>query len=296
VHKVLREDVFVDTGPAVLVQQFCLAEDVSVHGHGFIEIAVVTGGTARHVSASGSAPLRRGSVVVQRPGDWHGYVDVADLSVLNVYAGPELFALELEWVAKDPALGAVLRPHRDGRSARSPATHLEDKALARVEDWCAALMATGVGDVGFEGRSARALRLGHLILLLGEVGGAMSGQGQGADVRARAHPAVSEAMHLLASDLAEPWSVPRLAGAANLAPAYLTRLFSAEVGLAPMAYVNRLRAERAAALLIETDLPVASIGALVGWPDPSYASRRFRACFALSPAQYRAAFRPPRRP
>ena len=63
-------------------------------------------------------------------------------------------------------------------------------------------------------------------------------------------------------------------------------------GISPMAYLDRLRAERAAGLLIETELPIATVGALVGWHDPSHASRRFRATFGLSPSRYRSTFRP----
>jgi transcriptional regulator GlxA family with amidase domain len=59
-----------------------------------------------------------------------------------------------------------------------------------------------------------------------------------------------------------------------------------------MAYLDRIRAERAAGLLIETELPIATVGAMVGWHDPSHASRRFRATFGLSPSRYRATFRP----
>ena len=46
-----------------------------------------------------------------------------------------------------------------------------------------------------------------------------------------------------------------------------------------------------AILLIETDLSVAAVGARVGWDDPTYVSRRFKACFAMTPAEYRSAFR-----
>ncbi|MBL1120176.1 helix-turn-helix domain-containing protein [Streptomyces sp. 110] len=58
-----------------------------------------------------------------------------------------------------------------------------------------------------------------------------------------------------------------------------------------MAYLGRLRAERAAALLIETDLPVAAIGRRVSWPDPNCTSRRFRHHYGMSPAHYRERLR-----
>jgi transcriptional regulator GlxA family with amidase domain len=99
-------------------------------------------------------------------------------------------------------------------------------------------------------------------------------------------------MRLLESDLAEPWTLDQLAARVNLAPGYLIRLFGKSVGLSPMAYLNRIRAERAAGLLIETELPVSTIGTTVGWHDPSHATRRFRSTFGLSPSQYRSAFRP----
>ena len=56
----------------------------------------------------------------------------------------------------------------------------------------------------------------------------------------------------------------------------------------PIAWSNRRRAERAAILLATTDEPIAAIGARVGWPDPSYFSRRFRQEFGVGARTYRA--------
>ena len=64
--------------------------------------------------------------------------------------------------------------------------------------------------------------------------------------------------------------------------------FKRWVGMPPIAYANRRRAERAAILLSTTDDPVAAIGAHVGWPDPSHFSRRFRREFGVGPRTYRA--------
>jgi transcriptional regulator GlxA family with amidase domain len=114
----------------------------------------------------------------------------------------------------------------------------------------------------------------------------------GPSTRAPAHPAVQHAMRLLEAELAEPWTLDELGARVNLAPGYLIRLFGKSVGMSPMAYLTRIRAERAAGLLIETELPVATVGAMVGWHDPSHATRRFRSPFGLSPSRYRSAFRP----
>src|SRR5439155_11704453 len=86
---------------------------------------------------------------------------------------------------------------------------------------------------------------------------------------------------------AEQWRLDDLARAVNLDPAYLGRLFRQDTGLTPMAFLSRVRAERAAALLAQTALPAAQVGATVGWPDPTYFARRFRTLVGLTPTEYR---------
>jgi AraC-like DNA-binding protein len=215
VHNVLSSAVFPDARLPVAGERIELVADVAVHSHAFFEIAVVVAGRGTHVSAAGDVLLAPDSVVVIRPGEWHGYVDCAGLVVRNAYLGPDVFGL----------LSGALVPGGPG-------------------------------------------------------------------LRAAVHPAVQHAMRVLEGDLAEPWTLEQLGARVNLAPGYLIRLFGKSVGMSPMAYLNRIRAERAAGLLIETELPIATIGAAVGWHDPSHATRRFRATFGLSPTQYRATFRP----
>ena len=75
-------------------------------------------------------------------------------------------------------------------------------------------------------------------------------------------------MRLLEAAPERHWTLTELADELHLAPGYLVRLFKAGTGLPPMAYLARLRAETAAALLLHTDQPVTAIGRAVGWPDP----------------------------
>jgi hypothetical protein len=48
-----------------------------------------------------------------------------------------------------------------------------------------------------------------------------------------------------------------------------------------------LREHSAARLLVQTDEPIAKIGALVGWDDAAYFARRFKSAYGLSPSAYR---------
>ncbi|MFG1997901.1 AraC family transcriptional regulator [Spirillospora sp. NPDC048911] len=267
-----RAEVFPPGGPPIVAERYELRSGTSAHSHDFIELAVVTGGAGTHVSAAGERELDRGSVTMLRPGDWHGYRDCRRLIVHNLYVGPEVFQRELAWLRAHPQLGRVL--HSAGHLLRL------DPATLRVVE-------TGLTAIADQPEPAHAVRVGMLLCLLG---GALASVP--ADLPAQTHPAVMAAAQLLETDIQRAWSLDELAAAVNMSPAYLARLFTAQLGVPPMTYLGRLRAERAAALLIETDLSVAAVGRLVGWTDPNYASRRFRHFFTLSPAVYRTRYRP----
>jgi AraC family L-rhamnose operon transcriptional activator RhaR len=132
-------------------------------------------------------------------------------------------------------------------------------------------------------RAAGAGRLlGHLATVLGILADART-----PTVAFRRHPAVAACLALIEGEPANPWRLDDLAAAVTLDPAYLGRLFRKSTGLTPLDYLARLRAERAAALLANSDLPIARVGAEVGWPDPTYFARRFRALSGLTPTEYR---------
>ena len=71
-------------------------------------------------------------------------------------------------------------------------------------------------------------------------------------------------------------------------PDYFRRYFKECTGLAPLAYLNRMRLERARELLwLESSLSVSEIARLCGYRDPLYFSTAFRRHTGLSPIAYR---------
>ena len=61
-------------------------------------------------------------------------------------------------------------------------------------------------------------------------------------------------------------------------------------GLPPLSYLAALRAERAAELLMRSDLSIEHIALEVGWGSSSYFARRFKEHFGLSAREYRLRF------
>lgn len=97
--------------------------------------------------------------------------------------------------------------------------------------------------------------------------------------------------------LSEHFSVARpveaMIGRSKLAGRTFKRRFAAATGLAPLAYVQRLRVEDAKRRLERTDSPVDEIGWRVGYEDAAFFRRLFKRLTGLSPGLYRKRFRIP---
>lgn len=104
-----------------------------------------------------------------------------------------------------------------------------------------------------------------------------------------------EGLQLLVSyvrtNVAKNIRVADLAQVAGCTPDQLDRRIRKVFGLTPKQYVLRVRVGRAAALLAETDLPLAEVGATVGFYDQSDFTRRFARLTNQTPAQFRTVSR-----
>jgi AraC-like DNA-binding protein len=104
--------------------------------------------------------------------------------------------------------------------------------------------------------------------------------------------------HLLrAKDLADgrysdPLTVDDLARAAGLSRAHFSREFRRVFGESPHAYLLGRRLERAAALLRQTDRPIAEICFAVGLKSLGSFTTSFTRFFGLSPTAYRTSYPP----
>jgi transcriptional regulator GlxA family with amidase domain len=79
----------------------------------------------------------------------------------------------------------------------------------------------------------------------------------------------------------------------KLAERTFKRRFAKATGLAPIAYVQRLRIEDAKRRLERTDVSVDEISWRVGYEDAAFFRRLFRRTTGLSPGAYRKRFRIP---
>lgn len=87
--------------------------------------------------------------------------------------------------------------------------------------------------------------------------------------------------------LNEELDLDRLAEIACLSPHHWHRIYRAVHGETLAATVKRLRLQKAAADLVQTDLPVDAIAQRSGYPNIQSFNRTFKAVYGLPPARYR---------
>jgi AraC family transcriptional regulator, arabinose operon regulatory protein len=99
---------------------------------------------------------------------------------------------------------------------------------------------------------------------------------------------VEQAQRYLRERVGRRVSVAELAALARLSPSHFAALFRRATGAGVLQYQTRLRMARARELLDTTDLPIAAIARSLGFTDPFYFSRQFRAVHGVTAGRYRA--------
>jgi AraC-like DNA-binding protein len=109
--------------------------------------------------------------------------------------------------------------------------------------------------------------------------------------RALQDNAVRTALENIQQSPATPWTVAQLAAASGLSRTAFAREFRTLVGEPPLTYLTRWRMTIAAQLLRETDLPIESVAARVGYGSPYALGKAFKRSMGDAAGAYRRASR-----
>lgn len=258
------------------------------HDHEFMEVALVVEGSGAHYTARGQSRLRVGDAFLFRPGAWHVYHNSRRLAVLNCIFEVELLRHELATVMNDAELRHLLWSGPLSLESQGMVSlHLSGESRARCRQHMECIERLGIENPPHASVEQAAV----LSLLLVELARALGPEFAAAKSR-KAVPseAVRHSIEMMKSRPSHNWTIEEMSRACHLNRHYFMRVFKSETGLSPMAYLARHRAERAAMLLLDTQLPVNEVATDVGWSDPNYFARRFKEHFGLSASDYRARF------
>jgi len=100
-------------------------------------------------------------------------------------------------------------------------------------------------------------------------------------------PRVRAAADFIASNSARPLTVSSVAKEVHISPSHLAHVFSAQMGVSPMRFLESQRLRRAQELLVSTQTPIREIAEQVGFQNQYHFSTRFRKHVGKSPNQFR---------
>jgi len=291
-NRLLGRVAFPSPDRPLLVAAHHLTSDFNPHDHDFVETVLITEGAGFHCTRQADTPLRRGDLILLAPGQWHAYRVSGEMDVYNCCFGLSLLSRELAAVYSNDALANLFSTGPASLESRGAIiTHLGPLAFRRCLRHLRRMAAIATSG---EATQRYVEQMGCLLLYLAEAARTLPNtETQETRGTGHSHPAVIQCRTLLTEQYARNWTLAELADAGHIAPKYLVRLFRESVGASPMAYLARLRAERASLLLVDSDLPISEIGQRVGWPDPNYFARRFRSLFGMTATEYRARFTHP---
>ena len=99
---------------------------------------------------------------------------------------------------------------------------------------------------------------------------------------------IDEAILYMQQHVHDNISLQDLCAFTHYSPSRFSSLFKQKTGYAPIDYFLQLKMQKASQLLDFTDKSVKDIGAVFGFDDPYYFSRRFTKIFGMSPKKYRS--------
>jgi AraC family transcriptional regulator len=100
---------------------------------------------------------------------------------------------------------------------------------------------------------------------------------------------INKTFDYIDSHLDTPMTLEELAAVASFSKYHFNRIFHSIVRETPFQFIQRVRIEKAAMLMLtNTKMTISEVALKCGFPDISVFSRNFKNCFGVSPTRYRS--------
>ncbi len=98
---------------------------------------------------------------------------------------------------------------------------------------------------------------------------------------------IAPAVDSIRQDPSQFKTLEDLAALCNLPPSTFAKIFTKNMGISPITYLNNKKLERSLYFLLESDYNINEIAQIVGYENQFYYSKKFKQAYELSPLQYR---------
>ncbi|HEY3379783.1 MAG TPA: helix-turn-helix domain-containing protein [Armatimonadota bacterium] len=257
--------------------------ETTPHCHDFTELAIILGGSGRHVVDDHAYPFSAGDVFVLQGQHAHCYREVCDLDIVEIQLHPGTAALLEDELRMLPGYHAlfVLEPQCRRQHRFQSRLQLDDGAMGQLTE----LLVPLLQEYAERRPGYQATLMGGYMQLVVYLSRCYS---QTDHPPSRALLQLGEAISRLDRQYQESITVPELAATAHLSVNQFLRVFKRATQMSPVAYLLQVRLRKAAELLAATDFSVTEVAFRVGFSDSNYFSRQFKLKYGMAPRAYRS--------
>ncbi|GIO86952.1 hypothetical protein J25TS5_38840 [Paenibacillus faecis] len=258
-------------------------EDTSLHKHiDFSELVIVMNGNATHIVNNEASFIKKGNVFVINGSTSHAYKDPCDLKICNIMYHPEMLH----------AAGPDLRT-----STGFQALFILEPFYRQIHDYKSKLNLSMVGldvvsslisgmieEYHNKHQGYQTMLTSRFMELAVYLSRQYDSQEKSIDPSLM-H--LANAVSYIEDHYLEPVTLEEIAAKSEISVRHLNRIFKAYYQTTPIAYLQRLRLERACTLLRQTNLSITDISYECGFNDSNYLARQFKKKYGMTPKSFR---------
>lgn len=195
------------------------------------------------------------------------------------------FSTAMLYVPHAQMAAAAEHIRRAGRRSIDPspgATVARDPAIAHIVPALLGAMADGVDDLYAE--TAAAWLAVHVVTRYWSATGQADRRSGGIISDAR----LARVVEFMSANFQQRLTLDQLAAEAGVSRYHFTRLFRNKFGQSPLGFLTSLRLDAARRLLITSDMSIAQVGDVCGYPAPSHFSAVFFGRYGVTPSAFRS--------
>lgn len=258
-------------------------EDLSNHQHvDFSELVIVLNGHATHIVNHEESFIKKGNVFVINGGTSHAFKAPHDFKICNIMYKPEMLksaGTDLRTLNGYQAL-FILEPFY--RSINPYKSKL-NMSISNLE-YVSSLISVMIEEYDNKLQGYQTMLASRFMELVVYLSRQYDQQEKGVD---SSMMYLASAISYIEDHYLEQVTLEEIATRSGISVRHLNRIFRAYYQTSPIAYLQRLRLDRACTLLKRTDLSITEISYECGFNDSNYLTRQFKKTFGISPKSFR---------